>query len=57
MKAKKLSNKEKFAIVLEGLRGAGVADICARYGISQSHYYRLCKKLQREPSLSVWSKI
>ena len=41
MKAKKLSNKEKFAIVLEGLKGAGVADICARYGISHRHYYRL----------------
>ncbi len=35
MKTKKLSNKEKFAIVLEGLKGVAVADICARYGISQ----------------------
>ena len=44
MKTKKLSNKEKFAIVLEGLKGVAVADICARYGISQGCYNKLRDK-------------
>ena len=44
MKTKKLSNKEKFAIVLEGLKGVAVADICASYGISQGCYYKLRDK-------------
>ena len=30
MKARKLSNKEKFAMVLEGLKGAIVSDISLR---------------------------
>jgi len=33
MKNKRLSNKENFGIVLEGLKGLTVADICTRYGI------------------------
>lgn len=32
--------KSKAIIVLEGLKGKPVADICREYQISQSHYYR-----------------
>jgi len=37
----KLSDKDKFNIVLEGVKGRPVADICTAYGISQTYYYRL----------------
>jgi transposase-like protein len=33
-------SKSKALIVLEGLKGKPVADICREYQISQSHYYR-----------------
>ncbi len=36
---KKWSAKEKSLIVLEGLRGRPVVDICSAYGVSQSLYY------------------
>ncbi len=36
---KKWSAKEKSLIVLEGLRGHAVVDICATHGVSQSLYY------------------
>ena len=32
--------KTKAMIVLEGLKGKAVSDICAEYQISQAHYYR-----------------
>jgi transposase-like protein len=32
--------RTKAMIVLEGLKGKSVPDICAEYQISQSHYYR-----------------
>jgi len=37
---KKWSAKEKSLIVLEGVKGRPVVDICASYGVSQSLYYR-----------------
>jgi len=33
-------SKSKAIIVLEGLKGKPVVDICREYQISQSHYYR-----------------
>ena len=35
---KKISNKEKAEIILAGIKGSSVADICNQYGISQSQY-------------------
>jgi len=32
--------KTKAMIVLEGLKGKAVVDICTEYQISQAHYYR-----------------
>ena len=41
MKQRKWSAEEKFAIVLEGLKGKrAVADICREHQISQSLFYR-----------------
>lgn len=39
MHEEKRSAKEKSLIVLEGLRGRPVVDICATHGVSQSFYY------------------
>jgi transposase-like protein len=40
------TSKEKFEIVLEGLRGdTTLAEVCNRYGISQNHYYKWRDKL------------
>lgn len=36
---KKWSAKEKSQIVLEGIKGRPVVDICTTYGVSQSLYY------------------
>ncbi len=41
MKQKKRSSREKFEIVLEGIKSQGkVADICNRHGVAQSQYYK-----------------
>ena len=40
MRRSRFSVEEKLAIVLEGIRGGKVAEICRRYGISQTMYYR-----------------
>lgn len=41
MKRKKWTAKEKLEIVLEGLKGqCSVAELCTRYGIQQSMYYK-----------------
>ena len=37
---KKWPARQKFKIVMEGLKGKPVIDICNDYGISQSMYYR-----------------
>ena len=39
MKRKKWDSKTKWFIVLEGLKGRKVADICVEHGITQSQYY------------------
>ena len=45
MKQRKWSGEEKFAIVLEGLKGErAVADICREHQISQSLFYRWREK-------------
>ena len=36
----KWDSKSKAIIVLEGLKGKPVVDICREYQISQTHYYR-----------------
>lgn len=41
LKKLKLSDKDKFNIVIEGIKGRSVTDICLAYNISQTHYYRL----------------
>lgn len=40
MKRKKWDSKTKWLIVLEGLKGKPVADICIEQGIAQSMYYK-----------------
>ena len=40
MKRKKWDSKTKWLIVLEGLKGRAVAEICAEYSLSQSQYYK-----------------
>ena len=37
----KLTNSQKFQLVIEGIKGRPVAEICSAYGICQAHYYRL----------------
>jgi transposase-like protein len=37
----KLNAQQKFEMVLEGMKGRPVAEICTMYGIGQSHYYRI----------------
>ena len=37
---KKWSAEEKTAAVLEGLKGRGVRELCAEYGMSEALYYR-----------------
>jgi len=37
---RKMDNKIKFQVVLEGIKGKPVADICAQYQIHQSQYYK-----------------
>lgn len=32
--------EEKLAIVLEGLKGASVKEICTRHGVAETQYYR-----------------
>lgn len=39
-RGKRWSSDEKLAIVLEGLKGAKVKDICAKYGVAETQYYR-----------------
>jgi len=39
MKRKKWDSKTKWLIILEGLKGRKVADICSEHGIAQSQYY------------------
>ena len=40
MTRRKWTEKEKFEVVLEGLRGdATISELCNRYGIQQSQYY------------------
>ena len=40
MQRRKFDPKTKTAIVLEGLKGRSVADICNEYQISQTQYYK-----------------
>jgi transposase-like protein len=40
MKRRKWTNEEKALVVLSGLKGRGIADICAEHGICQAQYYK-----------------
>lgn len=40
MRRKKWDSKTKWLIVLEGLKGRAIAEICAEHNISQSQYYQ-----------------
>ena len=51
MKRRKWTSETKAQVVLSGLRGQPVAEICNDYGISQSQYY-----LWRDHFLSQASK-
>jgi len=37
---KKWSEDEKLAVVLDGIKGRGVREICKEYGISAAQYYK-----------------
>lgn len=37
---KKRSAEEKMAVVMEGLKGRSVREVCAEYGVSETLYYR-----------------
>ncbi len=39
-KRKEWKPEEKLAIVLDGLKGRGVSEICREYGISETQYYK-----------------
>ena len=40
MKRRNWSNEQKTQIVLEGLRGRSVGEVCSEHGISQAQYYQ-----------------
>ena len=40
MKRRKWDSKTKFQIVLQGLRGASVSEICNEHQIAQTQYYK-----------------
>ena len=40
MKRKKWDSKTKWLIVLEGLKGRPVSEICTEHNLSQSQYYK-----------------
>lgn len=40
MPRRKWDSKKKSEIVMRGLKGAVIADLCAEYGISQTQYYQ-----------------
>jgi transposase-like protein len=40
MKRRKWTPEQKVRLVLEGLRGRAVAEICTEFGISQNQYYK-----------------
>ena len=40
MKRRKWDSRAKTKIVLEGLSGRSVSEICSEYGIGQTQYYR-----------------
>jgi len=37
---KKWSHEEKLAIVLDGLKGRSVREICTEYGVCETQYYK-----------------
>lgn len=37
---KKWSQDEKLAIILDGLKGRSVREICLEYGVSETQYYK-----------------
>jgi len=37
---KKWKSEEKLAIIMDGLRGRSVREICQEYGISEAQYYK-----------------
>ena len=39
MTRRKWKNEEKILIILQGLKGRPVADICTEFGVAQSQYY------------------
>ena len=48
MKRKKWTSKEKLRIVLEGMKErVPLGELCARYGVSQTQYYKWRDKLLR----------
>lgn len=48
MKRRKWTSKEKLRIVLEGMKErVPLGELCARYGVSQTQYYKWRDKLLR----------
>ena len=39
-RGRRFSTEEKLAMVMEGLKGSTVKDVCAKYGVSETQYYR-----------------
>jgi len=37
---KRWAHEEKLAIVLDGLKGRSIREICAEYGVAENQYYR-----------------
>ena len=37
---KKWTSEEKLAVIMDGLRGRPVREICQEYGISEAQYYK-----------------
>lgn len=39
-RGRRFSAEEKLAMVMEGLKGSTARDVCAKYGVSETQYYR-----------------
>lgn len=39
-KGKRWSPEEKMAVVLEGLKGTPIKEVCAKYGVAETQYYK-----------------
>ena len=39
-RGRRFSAEEKLAMIMEGLKGSTIRDVCSKYGVSETQYYR-----------------